>query len=234
LIACAALCALALLAGCGSMPTSNHASRRTTQHGVGTATPGITYVALGASDAFGVGTVDADRDNWPTVLAGDLGGHVHLVNLGIPGATVAEATRDELPIALDAHPDIVTVWLAVNDLVDGVAIDDYASELSALLSTLQAKTHARLYVGNLPDLTLLPYFADQNLAALSARIAAWNSRIAAICAASASHLVDLSAYSSQLSQHPEYIASDGLHPSTLGAEALAQVFARAIQQSPTA
>ena len=67
-------------------------------------TGGITYVALGASDAFGVGTYDVNDDNWPAVLADDLGGSVHLVNLGIPGATVAEATRAELPIALMPSP----------------------------------------------------------------------------------------------------------------------------------
>ena len=53
----------------------------------------LTYVAVGASDAFGVGTGDPSHDNWPTVLSHDLGGSVHLVNLGIPGITVEGARR---------------------------------------------------------------------------------------------------------------------------------------------
>ena len=49
-----------------------------------------TLVVLGASDAYGVGTNDPDRDNWPTSLARQLHGQIHLVNLGVPGATLED------------------------------------------------------------------------------------------------------------------------------------------------
>jgi acyl-CoA thioesterase-1 len=199
-----------------------------------TAPGGVTYIALGASDAFGIGTYDPNDDSWPAALAGDLGGSVHLINLGIPGATAAQAVQEQLPIALDSRPNIVTVWLAVNDLADGVSLDDYARQLSALLTQLHVRTHARVYVGNLPDLALLPYFANQDPTALRTRIGEWNVRIAAICAETGAHLVDLSGYSAQLAQNPQYISRDGLHPSNEGAAALARVFAQAIQQPSTA
>lgn len=237
LTACVAACLAALLAGRGlAAPARSQPPHRSGTAALGTgsaSTPvaGLTYVALGASDAFGIGTYDANDDNWPAVLAGDLGGPVHLINLGIPGATVTEAARAELPAALDAQPNVVTVWLAVNDLADGVPLDAYARQLTDLLTQLRTRTHARVYTANLPDLTLLPYFAAQDPTALQAQIRVWNARIAAVCAATGTHLVDLDAYSAQLAQHPEYIADDGLHPSTLGAQALAQVFAQAIQQS---
>src|SRR5713101_1100073 len=42
----------------------------------------ITYVAIGASDTFGLGTNDPYDDNWPTDLASLLGAsHIHLINL---------------------------------------------------------------------------------------------------------------------------------------------------------
>jgi lysophospholipase L1-like esterase len=188
-------------------------------------------VALGASDAFGIGTDDPDRQNWPTILAGKLGAHVHLIDLGIPGATVAQAQRDELPIALAEHPAIVTIWLGVNDLVDQVDRASYADQLRALLQTLRASTKARIFVGNLPDLTLVPYFQGHDLVALRAEVKAWNAAIAAVCAEEGARLVDLAAAWNQLADHPEYISSDGLHPSTAGAIRISDTFAAAIKSA---
>lgn len=223
-----------LLAGCSS--ATHKAARTTTQPGAAsqpTANPyAVTYVAIGASDAFGVGTDDPRQDNWPNVLAGELGylrAKVHLVNLGIPGITVSGAQSAELPVALDARPDVVTVWLAVNDLADNVPLATYTSQLDALLATLRAQTHARVYVGNLPDLTQLPYFANADQTALRETVMAWNAAIARVVQRDGATLVDLHAYGDVLAQNPQFLAPDGLHPSTLGAQELAAVFARAMQ-----
>lgn len=222
-----------LLAGCAG---AVHTTAQSAPPGVAsqaTANPyALTYVAIGASDAFGIGTDDPTQDSWPNVLAGELGylrATVHLVNLGIPGITVSGAESAELPIALDAHPDIVTVWLAVNDLADHVPLATYTSQLNDLLATLRAQTHARVYVGNLPDLTQLPYFATMDQAALRETVAAWNAAIARVVQRNGATLVDLHAYSNELAQNPQFLAPDGLHPSTLGAQELAAVFVRAIQ-----
>jgi lysophospholipase L1-like esterase len=192
----------------------------------------LTYVALGASDGFGVGTYDPDRDNWPTVLAGKLGSSIHLINLGIPEATVAVAQQEELPVALDAHPGLVTIWLAVNDLADNVPLATYRQQLRSLLHDLRIGTRARIFVGNIPDLTLLPYFhyAGYDPASLRSEVQQWNAAIAADCAAEGASVVDLYSGWSELAQHPEYIAVDGMHPSSVGALRLAQIFAAAIHQ----
>jgi lysophospholipase L1-like esterase len=229
-----AIVLVALLAACspaatsrGSISTSSGASA-----GTGRAAPRqTTLVALGASDAFGVGTDDPDRQNWPRVLSEELGGPIHLVNLGMPGATLAQAEQIELPVALAAHPDIVVVWLAVNDFADGVSLDTYTAQLTSLLQTLHTRTSARVYVGNLPDLSLLPYFDSVNPTTLQTMVGQWNAAIASICAAQGTHLVDIGSAWSQLADHPEYIASDGLHPSTIGAQKLADLFALTIRQS---
>ncbi|HEU4785235.1 MAG TPA: SGNH/GDSL hydrolase family protein [Ktedonobacterales bacterium] len=184
----------------------------------------LTYVAIGASDAFGVGTDDPAKDNWPAVLAHLLGSDTHLINLGIPGETVAEARRTELPVAIDARPSLVTVWLGVNDIVQSVSAQEYELQLEALLSSLQQQTHAHVFVGNIPDLTLLSFFAGYDQTTLQATISAWNAAIAQAVAATGASLVDLYAGWNELAAHPEYIAGDGLHPSTEGAKRLAEVF----------
>ncbi|MGE5334982.1 MAG: SGNH/GDSL hydrolase family protein [Nitrososphaerota archaeon] len=191
----------------------------------------FTYVAIGASDAFGIGTNDPDRDNWPTVLSHLLGPGVHLLNLGIPGETVAEASQTELPVALDATPALITVWLGVNDIVQGVSVDAYEQQLKALLLALHQHTHARVFVGNIPDLSLLPFFGIYDQGPLRAIIARWNAAIARAVAASGSSLVDLYSTWNELAAHPEYIASDGFHPSTAGAKRLAAMFQSRIAPS---
>ena len=74
------------------------------------------YVAIGASDTFGFGASDPYNQNWATDLAAKLGPSYHLINLGIPAIDVHDALTNELPVALDVHPTLVTIWLAVNDL----------------------------------------------------------------------------------------------------------------------
>jgi lysophospholipase L1-like esterase len=189
----------------------------------------LTYVAIGASDAFGIGTDDPDRDAWPTLVAHRLGPGTHLINLGVPGATTALALQNELPIALDAHPDVVTVWLAVNDLAAGVALADYRAQLGTLLKGLRhGLPEARIVVGNIPDLTVLPHFSADDPATLRAEVQTWNAAIAADCAAAGVTLVDLYAEWSELADHPEYISGDGFHPSAIGAERLADLFSVAL------
>lgn len=193
-----------------------------------------TYVAIGASDAFGIGTPDPDRESWPTLLADLLGPQVHLVNLGIPGEVVTQALVMELPVALATNPNIVTVWLAVNDLAAGVPLAQYSSSLRSLLTSLRRGTHAQIFVGNLPDLSLLPHFFSYEPVALSAEVDQWNTAIASICSEVGVHLVDIHAAWADLADHPEYISSDGFHPSAEGARQLAHYFDDAIMAASAA
>ena len=215
-----------LLAACGPSATT---PQRTTGATTAPAAQGRTLVVLGASDAYGVGTYDPDRDNWPTALSRQLRGQIHLVNLGVPGITLARATTQEFPIAVDARPDVVVMWLAVNDFADGVSLSSYSSQLRSAIHALRTQTSARIYVANLPDLTALPYLARGDQQALAARVADWNNAIAAACAQEGATLVDLYGDWRELRAHPEYISDDGLHPSTLGAQRLAEIFRQAIE-----
>lgn len=217
----------AILTGCGASPVaqrqvvSGQATQTNTRYT-------LTYVAIGASDAFGVGTEDPDRQSWPTQLAARLGDHVHLINLGIPGETADQALLDELPIALDAQPDVLTVWLGVNDFADGVPLATFSQQMGSLFSALRQGTHARIVAGNLPDLTLLPRFFGYRADTLRTDIGRWNAAIANLCARYGITLVDVFGGWSELAQHPEYISDDGLHPSALGAQRLAGMFAAAL------
>jgi acyl-CoA thioesterase I len=193
----------------------------------------LTYVALGASDTFGIGADDPQSENWPTDLSMKLGRGVRLVNLGIPDVSLHDALSVELPVALDAHPNIVTIWLAVNDLKDNVPLRNYAHDLDLLLSRIQtAYPHARIAVANVPNLTLIPYFATYDPQTLSSLIHDYNTTIASTVQHHHALLVDLFKQWHELRQHPEYISRDGLHPSTLGYTRIAEIFYQSLQSPP--
>jgi len=194
----------------------------------------LTYVAIGASDTFGIGADDPATENWPTDLAAQLGSSVRLVNLGIPGITLNQALSVEVPITLDAHPDLITVWLAVNDLATNVPLDSYTHDLDLLVSRLQsAAPHARIAIANVPDLLFVPYFSNiPEPQTLFSQVQAYNAAIASVVKRHHVILVDIYQQWSQLRNHPEYISDDGLHPSTLGYSQIAALFYQALQSNP--
>jgi lysophospholipase L1-like esterase len=187
------------------------------------------YVAIGASDSYGVGTDEPARESWPAVLARYLPPGTHLVNLGVPGILLHRAVEVELPVALDAHPTLVTVWLAVNDLAAGVPLPRYRHDLGVLLGTLRHATHDRVLIANVPDLTLLPAFRAYR--GLGPVVVVWNAAIAAEARAHGAILVDVYAHWRDLALHPEYVGPDGLHPTAEGYRRLAEFFWRVYRAS---
>lgn len=220
------LCVLAL-SGC--VPALDPAQTQISGQQHVSSTP--TYVAIGASDTFGIGADNPYSENWPTDLTFLLENHVHLINLGIPSMTVHAALTTELPVALDAHPALVTIWLAVNDLATNVPVDSYSRDLDTMLSRLQAAApHAKIAVGNVPDLTSVPFFFSYDQTSLRQQMVAYNAAIASVVRRHHVLLADLSGQGYNLQEFPEYISGDGLHPSTAGYMRLAQVFYEALLQ----
>jgi acyl-CoA thioesterase-1 len=180
----------------------------------------LTYVAIGASDTVGVGAGVPETESWPAVLWRRLPPGSKLVNLGISGSLVRQARTQQVPVAVDAHPDLVTVWLSVNDYIARVPLDQYAADLDGLLAALRDGTDAPILVGNVPDLGALPIAARLDLRDVDR----WNTAIAEIVARHQATLVDLRGTWREVADHPDYISADGFHPSTSGYRRLADVF----------
>ncbi len=193
----------------------------------------LTYVALGASDAVGVGSEQPASQGYVPLLAQHLPKGSHLVNLGISGIRLHAALSQELPIALATNPQLITIWLVANDFIGGVTYNTYLSDLNSLLEQLRAGTHARIVMANLPDLTLLPAFANLNAtqkAHMLAGIKQWNAGIAQVASHYNVSLVDLFSQRSILTSHPQDVSGDGFHPSALGYIQLANDFWQAISK----
>jgi lysophospholipase L1-like esterase len=180
----------------------------------------LTYVAIGASDSAGVGANAPDQESWPAVLQRKLPDGSKLVNLGVSGSLLHQAIDQQLPVALDSGPDLVTVWLAVNDYAAQVPLDRYAADLDTLLGQLRAGTEAAVLVGNVPDLSALPSASRFDLR----DVERWNAAIDESTGRHGATLVDLRATWREVKEHPEYISSDGFHPSTIGYQKLAELF----------
>lgn len=216
--------ALSVLLGC-----------QTTDNTVGAEPPGV-YVALGASDTVGVGATNPAEENWPARVHAGLPPGTRFVNLGISGATLGDVLEQELPPALDARPRLVTLWSGVNDLRAQVPLPTYIRELDTTLSQLkQVKSDpsgraATIFVLNLPDLRRLPVFQTVDQRALDVAVRQWNTAIAEVVQRHGAVLVDLYAHGPDLSAHPEYISSDGFHPSKAGYQAIADLVLSAIDE----
>ncbi len=78
----------------------------------------VRFAALGDSASCGVGDpTPAGWRGWAQLLADAIGRahHVSFCKLAVPGATVADVRRDQLPEALDHHPHIASLVVGLND-----------------------------------------------------------------------------------------------------------------------
>lgn len=214
------------------------------------APPGPTgvYAAVGASETIGDGTAEPLREAWPQLVFGAMPGSVSFVNLGFRGATTADAITRELPVAESVHPSVATVWLNVNDLIDGVNAPDYQAHLRTILGRLRA-TGAAVYVANTPALDHLPiYLACSQTAAsacpagvpdplpppvvLNGMVDAYNAATVDAATATGSKVVDLHAASLAAradGSEATLISADGFHPSAAGARRIADTFIAALR-----
>ena len=96
----------------------------------------ISYLAVGASDAAGVGAVPPTQ-GYTYRIRNELDERVDevpFVNLGLPGADVAAIERAvEGVLATDREPDLVTLWAGPNDVIRGDDADDFEGDLEDIL-----------------------------------------------------------------------------------------------------
>lgn len=183
-----------------------------------------TYVALGASETYGVGAQPVSA-GYAYRVARALHSR-RFLDLGIPGATLDAAYQSELTRALAVHPALCTVFFGVNDLRAGVTERNFVLELHDMIATLR-RGGARVLVIGMPNLGLLPAArAFPDAGSISAQ---WNAGMARSAHQAGAGFLDLSRFSRELATHPRYIAPDGLHPSSAGHARLAQVVLSAIR-----
>jgi len=234
---------LVVMSACTTQATSSPPPASTPPH--------IVYAAIGASETYGIGADDRYRQAWPQVFYNDaLPASAVLYNFGIPGATTAQALRDEVPAALTVHPTVVTVWLNVNDLIQGVPPATYVQQLQQLIHALRQNGRGRVLVANTPDVSQLPAYRAclpnppagapacpiptsvlPSPAKVTAAVAAYNAAIARVVTLEGATLVDLHLSGTIITQHPNWFSSDGFHPNSQGYAVIAGLFEAAYRHA---
>jgi acyl-CoA thioesterase-1 len=195
-----------------------------------TATAAVRYVAIGASDAVGVGATDPATGSWPARVATLLPPGSAFVNVGVSGSIALQARSAQLPGAIAQRPTVVSIWLAVNDMNATIEPASYANDLGAIVDGLVSGTAAKIFLGNVPDVRPVPAYADADKAALFRLIQAYNQVIAAIAAKHPGRVVavDLFTGSAPLVSTIT-VSGDGFHPSDAGYQLIADRFADAMR-----
>lgn len=175
------------------------------------------YVALG--DSYTIGTSVAPGDRWPDQLVAALGPEspsLRLVaNLGVNGYTSADLIRDELPALADLDPDVVTVLIGVNDVVQGVPTPVYEANVATILDSLVARLPPdRIVTVAIPDYTVTPSGADYgDPIRQHDAIVSNNAIMERLSAERGIAFVDIFDLSLEAAWDRSLVADDGLHPS---------------------
>jgi lysophospholipase L1-like esterase len=191
----------------------------------------LVYVAMGASDAVGIGAWPLENGYVYKVRDGlrQRANEVNLHNLGVSGKRIAFIEETELPVALSCQPHVVTIWAGPNDVIAGISVEDFETSLDNILAQLRQSTTAIVVLANVPDMTLIPRFLlapDPDVT--SVRIAAYNSAIARKAAAHNVPVVDL--FTGGYATDWEYVSFDGFHPNNQGHDKIAQLYLAVIMK----
>jgi acyl-CoA thioesterase I len=211
---------VAILAGCGSAdgspvrPLSSAAAlgteRSVTPTGSGA---NVRYVALGDSYTIGTSVLAADR--WPNQLVARVPKLELVANLGVNGFTSADVIEVELPQVAPLGPDVVTLLIGVNDVVQGVPEATYRRNVALILDEVVRQVSAdHVLVVTTPDYTVTPAGGDfGDPATQSAGIRRNNAINIELATARGIAVVDIYDLSLLAATDPSYVAVDGLHPS---------------------
>jgi lysophospholipase L1-like esterase len=233
---------LAALASCGAAtrtagtasapvpPAAATVAPTTTPTPSPTVSPAVRYVAIGASDTVGIGATDPATGSWPARVATLLPPGSAFVNVGVSGSIAIQAKDAQLPGAIAQKPTVVSIWLAVNDMNATIQPASYKDALGAIVDGLVARTDAKIFLGNVPDVRGVPAYKDVDKNALLAQIIAYNDVITQIAKSSPGRvfLVDLFTGSAPLVSTIT-VSGDGFHPSDEGYKLIADRFAAAMR-----
>lgn len=197
----------------------------------------VRYVALG--DSYTIGTSVAEAERFPNQLAARIAGLELVANPAVNGHTSRDLIEEELPALEAMRPELVTLLVGVNDVVQGVPERQYAANVTLILEELLTLLPVeRIVCVATPDYTVTPQGAaygdpEQQRAAIR-RV---NEVLGEACASRGIRFVpEIFEISREAADDPSLVADDGLHPSgaqyARWVEAIAPVVEEALGTSP--
>jgi lysophospholipase L1-like esterase len=181
----------------------------------------IRYLALG--DSFTAGSGSSADQAYPAKLR-DLwrsaGLQVDLLNVAEEAQTSEDVARHQLPKAEAFHPDLATLTVGANDIVQGVKEKASRAALKKIFSGLVASgvPARRIFVLSQPNWADAPAAASFGAPEkLLQQIRDYNVLLRDECKKAGATFIDLTPLTDRQAKS-QLIAADGLHPSTLAYE----------------
>ncbi len=189
------------------------------------------YVALG--DSYTIGTSVTEGERWPNQLVDRVRGLELVGNTAVNGSTSADLIGTQLPQLDRMGPDLVSVLIGVNDVVQGVADSQYAGHVAMILEELLRRLPpGRIVCVATPDYTVTPSGGAYGDPALqSDAIVRVNAIMRESCEARDIQFVpDIFEISQEALDDPTMVADDGLHPSGEQYRRWVEVIAPVVEQ----
>ena len=192
-------------------------------------------LCLGDSYTVGEGVRVGER--WSTLWLNDLRNAGWVAP---PSRVIARTgwTTDELAQQLDVcgpeHDyDLVTLMIGVNNQYRGRSIDEFQDQFTWLLEDAIASARAtpqRCLTLSIPDWGVTPFAHDRDALQIAREIDAFNGVIADQTASAKACFVDVTSVSRLPPKHPEWFASDQLHPGPEMHRVWSEIISQAAQQ----
>ncbi len=188
----------------------------------------LKYLALGDSYTIGTGASDESR-SWPAIIAARLG--AELTNPAVNGYTTLDLIRDELPLVDRLQPELVSVQIGVNDLVQGRSAEHYRRALATIYQAVKGR---RVAAVSIPTWSYVPAAADFGGMVYVDRMTAIFNEVAREEAIARDFIwVGIGEASTSGIGSKDWIASDQLHPGDAQYAAWAEVIWAAVQDEWT-
>jgi len=189
----------------------------------------LRYLALGDSYTIGTGA-SSEANNYPSILAERLsqatGAKVAVTNPAVNGFTTRDLIDNELPFVDRLKPQLVTILIGVNDIVQGHSIESYRKSVATIYDALAALELApgQVVTISIPNWSVVPAasgFGDPGR--LRHLTDDFNGLAHAEAGKRGFVWIDITAVSTSGLGNPGWISSDQLHPGDIQYAAWANV-----------
>lgn len=180
----------------------------------------LKFLALG--DSYTIGEGVPSTETWPHQLQQAMA--KFNIPLAIPtivaqtGWSSAELETALEQAELNGPYDMVTLLVGVNDQYRDYPVESFEPVYQRLLLkalTLAGGESQKVLALSIPDWGVTPFASKRNSAQISASIDAYNQSAAKLCLDKGIEFIDITEQSRILSDLPEMLVADQLHPSAL-------------------